>query len=76
MTPVPFPAANKVFAAGDSQRLPAHVAVGGLITTCWHLSLRQRLRLLWSGRLWAQTTSPTLGLDLDPPELPRSSPRP
>lgn len=66
MTPVHFKAANKTFVSAEADRLPAHHK-GQIITTCWSFTWRERLRLLFGGRLWAQTTAPVLGLDLKPP---------
>lgn len=76
MTPIHFPQANKTFVSANADSLPAH-AEGVLVTSCWHLTWRERLRLLWSGRLWAQTTSPMLGIDLVQPTLRQpQSPKP
>lgn len=69
MTPIHFPEANKTFVSAGAAPLPAHVATSGLVTTCWQLPWRERLRLLWSGRLWAQTNHSFLGLDLVAPKL-------
>lgn len=73
MIPETFPEANKLFTSEASAALPAHVAAG-LVTTRWRLTWRERLRLLRTGTLWAQTTSPVLGLDLKAPQLTSPAP--
>lgn len=32
--------------------LPYHIDQDGVVTICWHLSLVERLRLLFTGKLW------------------------
>lgn len=72
MSPVHFPEANRTFTAAGTAALPAHNDQRrGIVTTCWQLTWRDRWRLLWSGRLWAQTTTPMLGLDVHRPSLPQ-----
>ena len=59
MTPVSFPEQNTVYAKNQPQYLPLPThRVGdpeGTVVSCWGLSLRERLRLLFTGRLWLQT---------------------
>lgn len=69
MTPIHFHAANHMFTdAGGAAPLPAHTD-GKLVTTCWFIPWPSRFALIFKGRLWAQTTSPILGLDLIAPKL-------
>ena len=71
VTPIHFPQANKIFTGPEAGPLPAHVR-GDLGTSGWQFSWRDRLKLLCTGRLWAQTSAPLLGLALTPPALPSS----
>jgi len=68
MTPIHFAQANRTFTSAEAEPLPAH-ADRGIVTSCWQLTWRERLQLLWTGRLWAQTHSPVLGLDVVQPPL-------
>ena len=54
MTPVAFPGHNVTFAKDQPEYLPlpAHRSEDGEVTSCWSLSWRERLRLLWSGRFY------------------------
>lgn len=54
MKPVEFAEQNCVFAEDQPEYmpLPAHLAADGAVTSCWTLSLRERLKLLFTGRIW------------------------
>ena len=56
MTPIKFPEANVTFAKDQSeyQPLPAFKSdtQQGEVVSCWQLSLKERLRLLFTGKLW------------------------
>jgi hypothetical protein len=56
MKPTTFPEANIVFAKDqpEYQPLPAFKedSPKGEVITCWKLSFRERLTLLFSGKLW------------------------
>jgi hypothetical protein len=56
MKPITFPEQNHVIAKDQPEYkpLPAHIAHNqqGEIVTCWKLSFRERIRLLFFGRLW------------------------
>lgn len=56
MTPIEFNEQTVVFAKDQPEYLPlpAHVDGQGIVTSCWRLGLRERLRLLFTGRLWLQ----------------------
>lgn len=58
MNPIEFPEANKVIAKDQPQYLPlpAHIADDdeGTTTFCWKLTLRERLKILFTGTLWHQ----------------------
>jgi len=54
MKPVKFAECNTIYAEHQEeyQPLPACRFRDGSLVTCWHLSLAERLRLLFSGKLW------------------------
>lgn len=56
MTPIAFEGQNVVYAKDQPEYLPlpAHQGIDGRVTTCWTLTLRERLKLLFTGRLWFQ----------------------
>lgn len=81
---VEFPEQTVVIAKDQPEYLPlpAHRAKNdpkGCVTCCWKMTLRERLRLLWTGRVWHQVLTfnqplqPQL-LMVEKPAL--SSPRP
>ena len=53
---IKFEECNCTFAENQPEYLPlpAHKSKDGIVTSCWGLSLRQRLRLLFSGRMFLQ----------------------
>ena len=57
MTPIEFDGFNTTFAKDQPQYLPlpAHVSnYDGKVTTCWRLTIGERLKLLLTGRMWLQ----------------------
>lgn len=54
MKALSFPQHNCVFAEDqpEYQPLPALRTGDGAVLSCWGLSLRERIRLLFAGRLW------------------------
>jgi len=56
MKPIEFPEQTTVIAKDHPTYLPlpAHVAADGEVVTCWRLSTWERLKVLWTGRLWLQ----------------------
>ena len=56
MTPIKFEGHNITWAKDQPPYLPlpAHTGIDGRTTTCWHLTLRERLKMLFTGRLWLQ----------------------
>ena len=55
MTPCEFPEANIRFGEGqpEYQVLPAvRMLFNGEVVTCWRPSWVERLKLLWTGRVW------------------------
>lgn len=68
MKPIEFPEHNVVFAKDqpEYQPLPAFRAGGemGAVISCWKLTFRERLRILFTGRLWVSLA--TFGKPLTP----------
>ena len=54
MQPVDFPGTNVVLGRGLWRTMPAHINGLGTVTTCWKLTLRERLTILFTGKLWWQ----------------------
>jgi hypothetical protein len=53
MKPIEFPQQNKVLAENQPEYIPLPVFMDGTETvSCWRLTLRERLRLLFTGKLW------------------------
>lgn len=54
MKPIEFPEQNTVYAEDQPEYLPlpGFREPDGCVTTCWGLSLRERLRVLFTGRVW------------------------
>ena len=68
MVPVEFPQQNIFIGAGQPEYmpLPAHIdeAWGTPTTSCWELSWRERIRVLFTGKLYLQQL--TFGSRLQP----------
>lgn len=80
MEPIEFPQQTAVFAKDQPEYLPLPAHRSGppeyAVTTCWRLSLVERLKLLVTGRIWWSQL--TFGGPLQPqrpsvdmPEMPR-----
>ena len=56
MTPIKFPEANVTFAKDqpEYQPLPAFRDPGpeGAVVSCWQLSFKERIKILFTGKLW------------------------
>ena len=54
MDPIKFKGSNVVFAEDQPEYfdLPAHKAEDGVVTICWGLSLRERIKVLFTGKIW------------------------
>lgn len=54
MKPIEFDGWNIMYARHQPQylQLPGHCDSEGVATFCWKLSFRERLKLLFSGRIW------------------------
>jgi hypothetical protein len=57
MKPISFPEHNAVYAKDQPEYLPLPVYrdPNGTVTSCWSLSFRERLKVLFAGRLWLTT---------------------
>ena len=57
MKPIDFKNSNVVYAKDQPEylSLPAHRTEDGKVTTCWELSLVDRIRALIYGRIYLQT---------------------
>lgn len=54
MKPVKFKEQNTTYAENQPEYLPlpAHKTEDGQVISCWQLSLRERVKMLFSGKLW------------------------
>lgn len=54
MKPIKFPGQNIVFAEHqpEYQPLPAFISDDGIVVSCWRLTFRERLRMLFTGRIY------------------------
>jgi len=56
MKPIYFKEHNKVYAKNQKDYLPLPVyedkIQGGRVFHCWQLSIGERIKLLWTGKLW------------------------
>ena len=66
MTPRHFPEVNVTLGKGQAEYLPlpAYRAADGMIVSCWTLSLWERVKVLFTGRLWLLQL--TFGAPLQP----------
>lgn len=54
MTPIEFDGQTLIIAKDQPEYLPlpAHVSDDGIVTCCWSLTWRERIKVLLSGRIW------------------------
>ena len=66
MKPIKFKGHNVVFAENQEeyQPLPAFYDQDGTVISCWKLSFRERLKMLFTGKLWMSML--TFGNPLQP----------
>ena len=74
MKPIDFKGRNRVFAKDQPEygQLPAHKTHGGLVTSCWKMSFKERLKVLMTGEVWLQLL--TFNQPLQPQLLSVDSP--
>lgn len=56
MKPIDFKGRNRVFAKDQPEYIPlhAHISPGGIVTSCWKMSFKERLKVLMMGEVWSQ----------------------
>jgi len=61
MQPIKFKEHNKVYAKNQKEYLPLPVyeddTNGGRVIHCWRLSIPERLKLLFKGKLWIHVSN-------------------
>lgn len=59
MKPIQFESVNVVFAKDQKEYLPlpAHRDEEGVVTTCWNFNWKERLKILFSGKMFLQMLS-------------------
>jgi hypothetical protein len=57
MKPIEFEYSNRIFAKDQPEYLPlpAHVTTDGVVTSCWRLTLGERIKVLFTGRIFWST---------------------
>jgi hypothetical protein len=57
MIPIDFPQKNCVYAKNQPEylELSAHKDKDGIVTSCWRVTFWERIRILFTGRLYFQT---------------------
>ena len=66
MKPIETKSTNCVYAKDQPQylQLPVHKTEDGMVTSCWQFSFRERLRVLFTGKLFVSQL--TFNLPLQP----------
>ena len=56
MKPIEFESQNIIFAEDQDEylNLPAHRASDGVVTSCWGMSWKERLHVLFTGKVYTQ----------------------
>jgi hypothetical protein len=74
MKPVEFPGQNSVYAKNQPPYLPLPVLKmpDGMVISCWHLTWRERLRVLVTGDVWSMVR--TFNSPLQPQRLTTKAP--
>ena len=55
MKPLDFKGANTIIAKDQPEYLPLPAKVaGGIVTTCWGMTFKERFRVFFTGRVWLQ----------------------
>jgi len=54
MNPIKFEGMNSIYAEEQPEylNLPSHKTDDGVVTSCWKLSWRERLKVFMSGKIW------------------------
>lgn len=70
MKPVPFQYQNTVYAENQEEylSLPSYRDDEGVVLSCWKLTFRERIKILFTGRMWFMVWTFNAPLQ---PQLPR-----
>lgn len=71
MIPIEFKEHNCVYAKDQPEYLPLPVyrTADGMVISCWRLTLRERLRVLFAGKIWLSVLTFNQPLQ---PQLPQA----
>lgn len=71
MTPIKFPQQNRTFGKGQGLiPLPAHIDQDGVVTTLWKTtSWKERVRFLFTGKMWFNALTYNMPLQSQRPTL-------
>jgi len=71
MKPMKFPEVNCVYAEDQPEYLPlpAHRTPDGTVVSCWQLTWRERIKMLFTGCLWWTTLTCNLPLQPQSPSV-------
>ena len=74
MEPIKFEGYNAIFAKDQPEylNLPSHKSEDGMVTSCWKLTFWERLKVLFSGRIFLQIL--TFNKPLQPSKIVVSNP--
>lgn len=69
MNPIKFEQMTNEIAKDQDEylTLPAHIDAEGIVTSCWRLTFGERLKLLFTGKMFLQTMA--FGKPLQPQKL-------
>ena len=64
MRPTEFPEMNSVYGKGSKRflPLPAHTTGAGHVITCWKPTIKDRIKILITGRIWCSQLTDKKGL--------------
>lgn len=57
MKPIAFKEQNVIYAENQPEYLPlpVHKKQDGTVTSCWKLNLKERIKILFTGKIWWST---------------------
>jgi hypothetical protein len=73
MEPIDFKERTHIIAENQPQYLPlpAFVSEGGTVISCWKMTFRERIRVLFTGKLWLTVLTFNKPLQPQLPEVKR-----
>lgn len=78
MKTVEFKECNITYAKNQPEYLPlrCHISRDGMVTSCWGLSLIERIKVVWSGKIYLQilTSNHTSNYTLQPLKMMANNP--